>query len=133
MAPRARVLRLQLLSGGSDEGHAQLSAAVVHVRISSTGNPTVTLAFREVFAGVTELLFPRGGLLGSSTVAQEGHRERCPVSQAVASRSSEGTGSWFQRVVSRAGLAHSRSAWLKKKKGMKLASKACRFQNKTWL
>ena len=50
---------------------------MIHIRISSASNPTVILAFREVFARVTELLVPPGGLLGSSAVAQEGRGEQC--------------------------------------------------------
>lgn len=45
---------------------------MIHVRISSAGNPTVILAIREVFEHIIELLFLPWGLLGSSVVAQGG-------------------------------------------------------------
>lgn len=49
---------------------------MILIVISSASSPTVALAFQEVFVHVTELLFPPQGLLGSSTVAQEGHGEQ---------------------------------------------------------
>lgn len=38
--------------------------AVIHVQISSIGSPAVILAFWEVFARVTKLLFPPWGAAG---------------------------------------------------------------------
>lgn len=50
---------------------------MILIVISSAGSPAVAPAFQEVFAHVTELLFPPQGLLGSSTLTQGGHGEQC--------------------------------------------------------